>query len=151
LLLSLKKRSLTKFQQLEAIATIPRVTLKGQYSMHFKLGPVDLKGNDKSSSIIEDLKVKVKMSGSKYNKNGAEYFKANNVDIQIRLVRITMKFENLFNDDETLNKVANELINQNTDMFIDDVKPAVEKSIAQKVKALINEIFEKAPFDVFVP
>jgi len=95
--------------------------------------------------------LKLRASGTRYMKEGREYIKTDKVDIDIRLGKVQLKFEDLFKGDKTLSAVGNELINQNSQTFIDEIRPTIEKNISKKVVTIINQIFEKAPFESFFP
>lgn len=79
----------------------------------------------------ENLKLKISFSGSKYVKNGEEYLKVDNCKVDVKIVKMKMKFENLFKTDKVLNDLGNQLVNQNVDMFIKEIEPYLQKSLCK--------------------
>jgi len=75
--------------------------------------------------------------------------KIDNAAITVQLDKLKIHYSNLFNGDKTLGEVGNRLINENVDLFINDVKPAVEQSISKKIITIVNQVFERAPYDSF--
>jgi len=90
-------------------------------------------------------------TGSKYKKNGAEYLKINKVDTKMKLSKINMYFEDLFKNDKELTKVANNAINENSEMFINDALPVFEATSAKMFIKSMNDIFGAVPMNVFFP
>lgn len=81
-----------------------------------------------------------------------------------------MNFENLFPNDNRLSEVSNNLINENVQLFLEDIEPALEVSLsksnlesynyisvthlfqyfsAKKFLKIINQIFDIAPLNDF--
>jgi len=102
-------------------------------------------------SPSDNIKVKLKISGPKYIKNGVEYLKIDKVVVNLKLGKVVVNLENLFNVDKTLGNLGNELVNQNIQLLIDDVQPPIEQSLSKKIGNIINSIFSLAPFDSFFP
>lgn len=73
----------------------------------------------------------MKITGSKYNKNGQEYVKADNMDLNIKIPKIKFHFDNLFNGDKALGDLGNTLVNQNTDLFVPDIEAAVKQTLGK--------------------
>jgi len=73
------------------------------------------------------------------------------VEDKIKPGRVVLHFDNLFNGDKTLGELGNRLVNENVQLFIDDVKPPIEQSISKKIEKVMNQIFERAPIAEFMP
>lgn len=84
-----------------------------------------------SISTTDNLKLKLSLSGSKYMKDGQEYVKADKADAAVKIVKMTMNFQNLFNGDKVLGDLGNSLINQNIDLFLRDIVPSLQRSLGK--------------------
>lgn len=62
-------------------------------------------------------------------KNDVEYIKVNKCEVKIKINSLKMNFENLFPKDKNLNEAGNTLVNENVDLFIKDIEPALEVSL----------------------
>lgn len=71
------------------------------------------------------------MHGEKYFRSGVEYLRMNKMDLKIKIVNMRLNFENLFKDDKRLNEVGNTLVNDNVDLFVKDIEPALESSLCK--------------------
>jgi flagellar motor switch protein FliG len=81
----------------------------------------------------ENIKLKIKLLGSKYDKNGVEYLKIDQTDVAVKIGSMNFNFENLFNGDKVLGELGNRLVNENIDLFLNDVEPAVKNSLSKKL------------------
>lgn len=126
----------------------------------------------KTSFISDNLKLKISLSGTAFNKNGQQYLRIDKAQVGVKIISLKLNFENLFNGDRVLSDLGNTLVNQNIDMFIRDIEPALQKSLckpsffdrrhtickrfvfhssARQFLKSANQVFEKAPFNVFLP
>ena len=79
--------------------------------------------------------MKISFTGERYLRNGEEYLKMNKCALKVKINSMKMNFENLFPNDDRLNDVGNTLINENVQLFLEDIEPALEMSLSKsKVK-----------------
>lgn len=57
--------------------------------------------------------------------------KADKADVTVKIVKIKFHFDNLFSGDKALGDLGNTLVNQNTDLFIQDIEPALQNSLCK--------------------
>ena len=96
-------------------------------------------------------RTRVRMIGSRYQKNGSEYMKIDNILVRMKIGNITIQLDNLFNGDKALGVVGNQLVNENAELLFNDIVPAVEKNLSKKFKTTANGILELATFDELFP
>jgi hypothetical protein len=90
------------------------------------------------------------MVGTKFLRNGKEYFKVENSAVKMKFTAVPIYLDNLFNGNKELSETGNKALNENIDLLLDDIIPAVEQSLAKKFKYSTNIIFNLAPFDEIV-
>lgn len=99
----------------------------------------------------ENLKIHLKLTGNLYPKNGVDYAHINEVKFTLKPGTIRVQFNNLFNGQKELEKVANEAINSNIDLITADLFPQIERALEKKTIVVANQFFEKAPIAEFFP
>jgi Haemolymph juvenile hormone binding protein (JHBP) len=62
-------------------------------------------------------------------RNGQEYLKADNAQVAVKINKMRLHFDNLFNGDKVLGDLGNSVVNQNIETFISDVEPPLQKSL----------------------
>lgn len=93
----------------------------------------------------------IKFSGNRYPKNGVEYLKIDSAQLIIKSANLKVYFHNLFNGQKALEQAANEVINQNIELFKDEVFPPIEKNLSKLLLKLSTQIFDSAPYNEFFP
>jgi Haemolymph juvenile hormone binding protein (JHBP) len=83
----------------------------------------------------DNIKLKISLAGPKYLKNGIEYLRIDKSDVVVKIPQLKLHFENLFPNDNVLSNLGNSLVNQNIDMFVRDIEPALQKSLCKLIVA----------------
>lgn len=137
--------------KIEFLVTIPKIITKSNYELSWKLGGLNLEGKGDSSANLDNVKVLLKLYGSRYMKNGVEYIKFDDAKITIKPKNLSVRYENLFNGQKALEEVGNQFINENIDTISADIIPQVERGIEEKILKVANQILEKATAEEFFP
>lgn len=82
--------------------------------------------------LSESVKMRIAVHGSTYLKNGADYLKADRVEIALKIINMKMHLDNLFNGDKVLGDLGNSLINQNQHLFLKDFEPNLQTSLGKR-------------------
>lgn len=64
-------------------------------------------------------------------KNGQEYVRPDKTEVSVKIVKLKLHFENLFNGDKVLGDLGNSLVNQNIDLFLRDIEPSLQRSLCR--------------------
>ena len=80
------------------------------------------------------------LKGNKIKKDGEDYLKFDKMRLRLRIGESKITLGNLFRDDPVIGKATNEVINDNTDLFINEIKPLLENSLAEKFTDIANKI-----------
>lgn len=91
------------------------------------------------------------MRGIKYLKDGVEHVKFTKMPIRFTVSNMKLRLDNLFNGDKILGEVGNAIINDNQDLYLNEIIPGLEKGLSKKFLDIANEILEKATFDEMFP
>jgi len=131
--------------------SLPNVQLKSNYILNWQLGALSLQGKGDGSAYLDTVKLLVRLNGRTYQKNGANYWRVDDTKIEVKPANIRVQFNNLFNGNKDLERVGNEVINQNIELLKNDIIPQVEKGLEKKVMLIVNQIFSKATAEEFFP
>ncbi|XP_055838962.1 protein takeout [Episyrphus balteatus] len=131
--------------------TLPKISFIGKYSLRIKLLLLNIQGAGDMKGYFENAKADVQMRGSKYFKNGIEYVRFTKMPIRIKVSNMKLQLDNLFNGDKILGEVGNSIINDNQDLYLNEIIPGLEKGLSQKFLLIANEILETATYDEMFP
>lgn len=91
------------------------------------------------------------MRGSRYIKDDVEYVKFHKMPMRVTVDKMKLNLENLFNGDKVLGEVGNSIINDNQDLYLQEVIPGLEKGLSRKFLGIANQILETATYDEMFP
>lgn len=71
--------------------------------------------------------------------------------MRVTVDKMKLNLENLFNGDKVLGEVGNNIINDNQDLYLQEVIPGLEKGLSRKFLDIANQILETATYDEMFP
>lgn len=89
---------------------------------------------------FENCRARVKLRSVKYQKDGDTYLRFERLMLKIQIGKNRMNLKNLFNGDPNLGQIGNQFINENSELFLNEIIPGLEKNLA--------EIFQKTANDM---
>ncbi|XP_034479904.1 uncharacterized protein LOC117785782 [Drosophila innubila] len=131
--------------------TLPRIIFSGRYFMRLNLLLIDIQGKGTMRGYCESAKAAVKMRGTRYLRNGLEYVKFTKMTMRIQFKDFKLQLDNLFNGNGVLGEAGNALINDNQDLYLNEIVPGLERGLSKKFLAVANEILASATFDEMFP
>lgn len=84
-------------------------------------------------------------------RNGTEYVKFDQLLMKVSVGKARFRLENLFNGDRTLGEIGNQVINENSQLFIDEMIPGFEKSLSKTFLEIANDVLTDVTFDEMFP
>uniref|UniRef100_T1GU87 Hemolymph juvenile hormone-binding protein n=1 Tax=Megaselia scalaris TaxID=36166 RepID=T1GU87_MEGSC len=131
--------------------TIPKISFVGKYYLRIKILLLEIGGKGNMTGTFENSKAVVKMRGSRYMKDDVEYVKFHKMPMRISVDKMKLNLENLFNGDKVLGEVGNNIINDNQDLYLQEIIPGLEKGLSKKFLDIANQILETATYDEMFP
>ncbi|XP_034108395.1 uncharacterized protein LOC117570701 [Drosophila albomicans] len=131
--------------------TLPRIVFSGKYFMRLNLLLLDIQGKGTMRGYCESAKAAVKMRGTRYLRNGLEYVKFTKMTMRIQFKDFKLQLDNLFNGNGVLGEAGNALINDNQDLYLNEIVPGLERGLSKKFLDVANEILATATFDEMFP
>lgn len=69
----------------------------------------------------------------------------------LEIGKATFELKNLFNGDPVLGKATNDVINENSELLLNEIKPKFVKGLAEKFTNIANKITLKFDYDELFP
>lgn len=91
------------------------------------------------------------MRGKTVPRDGKDYVKFTELTIKITVGKGRFHLENLFAGDAVLGELGNQFINENSQLFLDEMIPGFEKNLAKLFLDTANSILNDVTFDEMFP
>lgn len=102
--------------------------------------------------ISENTRAIIKLNGRKVPAaDGAEYVKFDVLNMKVSVANAKFRLENLFNGDRTLGEIGNTIINENAQLFLEEMIPGFEKSLSKTFLEIANDILTDVTYDEMFP
>lgn len=101
--------------------------------------------------ISANVKGSVHVVGEHYTKNGMDFVKLVNSEVDVDIGKPHLQFDRIFGDNEELNDRTNQIINENILTIIEEVKPIVREIVSQFIVGTVSRVFDKYSFDELFP
>lgn len=99
----------------------------------------------------ENTKAFVRIRGATEKRNGVDYVTFKQLDAKIQIAKSKFNLHNLFNDASTLNEIGNQFVNENSELFLSELIPGLEKSLSKTFLDIVNVILKDVTFDEMFP
>ncbi|XP_065354649.1 protein takeout [Calliphora vicina] len=130
---------------------LPRLQGEGQYDINGQILALPLKGNGPFTGNFTNFYAFVKIIFDTKNVNGEEYLTISDLNVKIRTGKGRIRLENLFNGDKTLGDVVNDTINQNFEVFTNELIAPIERALEKKFIAIARKILENFTHNELFP
>ncbi|XP_056633372.1 uncharacterized protein LOC130442972 [Diorhabda sublineata] len=130
---------------------LPKLRIEAHYNVDGKLLVMPIKGDGNLEANITDTTARAELTGELYEKNGESYLRYHTFDLKVHVGGGTSRLANLFNGDKVLLGMINDVVNKNFDMFIKELMPIIQKSLAAVFKETANAIVENFTYEQLFP
>lgn len=97
------------------------------------------------------MKADVSLKGNVEKIQGKNYLQFEKFDIKLYIEKSHINLDNLFAQDPNLGRALNEVVNDNADIFIGEIKPSLEASLADKFTKIANTITKSFTYEELFP
>ncbi|XP_023025365.2 circadian clock-controlled protein daywake [Leptinotarsa decemlineata] len=130
---------------------IPKLRIEAHYTVDGKLLVMPVKGNGNLETNITDIHATAQLTGELYQKDGDDYLRFPTFDLKVDVGGGSVRLENLFNGDKVLLGMINDVVNKNFDMFLKELMPIIERSLASEFKNTANAVVESFTYKQLFP
>lgn len=137
----------------DLVASIPKLNFTGKYSLKMKLLFLDLQGKGDIKGTLTNTKLAIKIRGFT-DTNGTDskpYVRFHRLGIRLKIEDGRFQLENLFNGDPVLGQVGNQVINDNSRIFLDELIPGLERNLSRLITEIVNNLLRTATIDEMFP
>lgn len=125
--------------------------VEGRYNVDGKLLFLPVKGTGAFKGNFTGGIGDVRIKGIKKLIKGQTHFVVNKLDIKVSVKSGKIDLVDLFGGDKVLGEIIHETINQNFEIFSQDLIPLVEKSLSKIFKRTANKILERFTMEQLFP
>lgn len=129
----------------------PSLTFKGKYQIDAKLLLLELSGEGDLEGIFDNYDSDTFMKAQKISRNDKVYLHFDKMKINIRIGNAKINLKNLFNGDRLLGQISNDIINTNSGLLLEEIKPELEKSLSTVLTNSANKIVETFTYEELFP
>lgn len=157
----------------DLVTSIPKLNFTGKYSLKMKLLFLELQGKGDIKGMLTNTKLSIKIRGyTETNKSAAngtatngtttngtatngtdskQYVRFNRLGIRLKIEGGRFQLDNLFNGDPVLGQVGNQVINDNSRLFLDELIPGLERNLSRLFTEIVNNLLRTATIDEMFP
>lgn len=119
---------------------IPHLYFKGDYSLYVNIFLITVRERGPIEGNCTNYVADVVMRGRKVMINDEEHLKFDKIKLRLRIGNSKLALGNLSTTDPIIKEVTDSLITDNSDVFINEIKPTLEMSLADKLTEIANRI-----------
>lgn len=135
-------------------AKVPLIHFKGDYDIDMSILVLKYKGKGPITGNFTDYQFDCTMKGDLKERNGKKYLQFRKFGLDLIIGHSDLRLGNLFsgpNANPTLARATNEVVRENADLFVNEIKPVLESSLAQKFTDIANSITQRFTYDELFP
>ncbi|KAK7864169.1 hypothetical protein R5R35_004084 [Gryllus longicercus] len=130
---------------------LPKINFLGDYQLRMNILLINIFGKGHITGNFTNYKCDCHLKGNKVIINGEEYLKFDRMGLKLNIGKAKFYMSNLFNGDRLLGEATNRIINENVDLLLAEVLPAMEISLANVFTDIANKIMLSYPYDILFP
>lgn len=128
-----------------------KLSFRGKYSIDARLLLLRLAGSGDLTGDFTGYDSDVILRAHKVLKDDDEYLNFERMKLAIKIGNANMYLSNLFGGDPILGAASNQVLNANNAMFIEEVRPVLESSLADLFTDVANKITKSFTYSELFP
>lgn len=130
---------------------LPHLQGEGQYDINGNILALPIKGNGPFEGNFTNFVAFCRVTYDIKIVNDIEYFDIKEFALKIRTGKGRLRLDNLFNGDKVLGDVINQTINENFELFTNEVIAPIARALEIKFLAIATKIVENFTFNELFP
>ncbi|XP_048513988.1 circadian clock-controlled protein daywake-like isoform X3 [Athalia rosae] len=131
--------------------TFDELSFKGKYQMDATVLLLRLSGKGDISGNFTGYSSDVILRGEKVLREGVEYLNFERMKLNIKIGVAKVHLTDLFGGDPVLGTATNEVLNANSALFLEEIKPVLESSLADLFTEIANKITRSFTYKELFP
>ncbi|KAJ2943925.1 hypothetical protein O0L34_g8246 [Tuta absoluta] len=130
---------------------LPKLEFAGKYKMDIQVLLLRLQGRGNITGSFKDYACNVTMRGHKEKRGADEYLTFDPFKVRLRVGQSSIFLTNLFDGDPVLGPATNRVINENSNVFLEEIRPVLERSLADLFTEMANKITSRFTYNELFP
>lgn len=130
---------------------LPKLDFNGKYKMDIQVLLLRLQGRGNITGTFRDYACNVTMRGHKEKRGDEEYLRFDPFKVKLRVGQSSIYLTNLFDGDPVLGPATNRVINENSNVFLEEIRPVLERSLGELFTEMANKITAKFTYKELFP
>ncbi|XP_038113323.1 protein takeout [Culex quinquefasciatus] len=126
----------------------PTISLKGQYDLNMKVAIMDVYGKGDLAVNLNNTIVNLQLS---YDIGKDQTIQVRAIVVKLRFDKVRVQLKNLFDGDKAMGKMANDVVNKNPDMLLNEVGPELEGFLGKLFTEIANTVIGGATVQELLP
>ncbi|KAL6428591.1 hypothetical protein ACFW04_007902 [Cataglyphis niger] len=128
-----------------------KLDFRGKYQINAQILLLKLVGEGGLTGSFLDYSSDCILKSYKVVRNNKSYVVFEKMKFDITINKALINLDNLFNGDPILGPASNEVLNANSDLLVDEIKPVLEDALADLFTDVANKITEAFTYDELFP
>ncbi|CAH1397712.1 unnamed protein product [Nezara viridula] len=124
---------------------IPYAHNEGDYTINGQILVLPISGSGRVSMDWYDLSYIFEMTFKEITKDGKKYYQIEKIPVAVVPKKVSFNFGNLFNGNKELGDNTNKFLNEHSEEILNELKPAMSKTLEKGYRIYINRILAKIP------
>jgi len=137
-------------QTMRMILSIPELRITGQYQTNGRVFILPVEGTGTFWNILSNVTVDGLSNLAVRGQPPNEILQVASQNLDLRVGKIRMRLNNLFNGDRVLGETVNNFLNENSQEVFAEVKPEVSKQVQNLVIKVMNDALSALPTEKFL-
>ncbi|XP_049799296.1 protein takeout-like isoform X2 [Schistocerca nitens] len=139
-------RSFPSERRLELDVWFPVLDMSFKYNVSGKVLVLPLDGAGTGTMKLENVTIHYKINYEPYRNGDTDHIKATVAQSRGEIGHMALNLQNLFNGDKFLGDNTNKVLNENWEVLVGDVGPAMFESFRAVAQNLVDTIFDGVPY-----
>ncbi|EFA03576.1 protein takeout-like [Tribolium castaneum] len=131
--------------------TMGKINIKGNYSIKGKILTVPIEGKGQLDTTVVSSNGSLVQQAKLVTRRGKTYLESEKTKIHIDVGEVQSKMDGLFDGNEVLAKAADNVIKENLQEIVEEVKPAVEEVFTQIMEGILFKSVYRIPYEKLYP
>ncbi|KAG7304258.1 hypothetical protein JYU34_011199 [Plutella xylostella] len=130
---------------------LPKLEFSGKYKMDIQVLLLRLQGRGNITGQFKDYACNVTMRGHRETRGDEEYLTFDPFKVKLRVGQSNIYLTNLFDGDPVLGPATNRVISENSNVFLEEIRPVLERSLGEIFTEMANKITSKFTYKELFP
>ncbi|XP_017755827.1 PREDICTED: protein takeout-like isoform X1 [Eufriesea mexicana] len=128
-----------------------KLNFQGKYQINTRVLLLKLTGQGELTGTFTDYDSDVVLRARKVFRDGDTYLNFERMKVKIKIGKANLHLSNLFGGDTVLSAATHELLNNNNALFLDEITPVLELSLAELFTDVANKITKSFTYKELFP